>query len=322
MEDRVTQAMLVPTNSSTTIPVRRPGQDESLEISGRLLKIARRTEEWFEDLEDPEAFVEWLKSSRVKADLFTFCQRLPYTEPRHSYHMGWESMAVLPITTYENWWKDQINNKTRNLVGKARKRGVVVRRATFDDEFVRGMTAIFNETPIRQERPFRHYGKSFETIKREFARYLFREDLLGAYVEDELIGFVMLADAGRFATMTQLISMVRHRDKSPNNALIAKVVEVCAERRIPYLVYALWSRGPLREFKRHNGFEQVNLPRFYVPLNVKGRIALKLKLHPSPIEHLPERVILLFRNIRSRFYAHRYRLASPGRSHGKSDTRA
>ena len=40
---------------------------------------------------------------------------------------------------------------------------------------------------------------------------------------------------------------------------MAKAVEVCAEKGIPYLVYALWPRGPLREFKRHNAFECVKM---------------------------------------------------------------
>jgi hypothetical protein len=282
---------------------------KALEISGRLVRTARLTDEWFEDLEDPASVVEELKRSRVAADLFTFCQRLPYTEPRHAYAMEWESIAVLPVTTYEHWWNTQINNKTRNLVVKAKKKGVTVRPAIFDDEFVRGITSIFNETPIRQERPFLHFGKSFETVKRQFSRYLHRENILGAYLDDELIGFVMLADAGRFASMTQVISMVRHRDKSPNNALIAKTVEMCAERGVPYLVYALWPRGPLREFKRHNGFEPVNLPRFYVPLNLRGRIALSFKLHRSPVERLPEGAIQRGRAIRSWFYARQYRSA-------------
>jgi hypothetical protein len=100
--------------------------------------------------------------------------------------------------------------------------------------------------------------------------------------------------------------MVRHRDKSPNNALLAKAVEVCAERRVRQLVYALWPRGPLREFKRHNAFEPVRLPRYYVPLTVRGAAALKLGLHRSLGDRLPEKAVERFRNIRSRLYAVRY----------------
>jgi hypothetical protein len=279
----------------------------SVEISGGLVKIARLADEWFEDLDDPTAFVRELERSGVKADVFTFWQRLPFTEPRYHYLTEWETIAVLPVTTYEHWYKSQINNKTRNLLVKAGKKGVVVRQTVFDEKFVEGITAIFNETPVRQERPFPHYGKSVATVRREFSRFLFRETALGAYLEDELIGFVLLADAGRFATVTQIISMVRHRDKSPTNALLAKAIEVCASRQIPQLVYALWPRGPLRDFKKHNGLEPVSLPRYYIPLTARGRLALKMKLHRSPLELLPEPAVMYLRGLRSKLYAYRYR---------------
>ena len=277
-----------------------------LDISQGFIRTARLTDEWYQDLEDPTAFIQDLKRNRVGADVFTFWQRLPDAEPRHPYHHEWDSIAALPISTYEHWYKNVINNKTRNLVVKAGKKGVVVRRSVFDDQFVEGMTAIFNETPIRQERPFLHYGKSAATVKREFSRFLFREELLGAYDGDELIGFVMLGDAGRYAMLGQIISMIKHRDKSPQNALVAKAIEVCAERGTPYLVYALWPRGPLRDFKKHNGFEEVRLPRYYVPLTMRGALGLKLGLHRGLTERLPEDWVMYMRGLRSKYYARRY----------------
>ena len=57
----------------------------AVEVSGSLLKTARLSEEWYEDLEDPQAFVAEMKRSGIRADLFTFWQRLPRTEPRHGY---------------------------------------------------------------------------------------------------------------------------------------------------------------------------------------------------------------------------------------------
>ena len=35
------------------------------------------------------------------------------------------------------------------------------------------------------------------------------------------------------------------------------------------------------------GFEQMNFPRYYVPLTLKGRLALRLKLHRSLTQLLP-----------------------------------
>ena len=85
--------------------------------------------------------------------------------------------ALLPAAAHAE--NKQIKAVTRNLVRKAEKKGVEVRIARYDDDFVRGMTQIFNEAPVRQGRLYWHYGKDFETVKRQFSRYLFREDLLG-----------------------------------------------------------------------------------------------------------------------------------------------
>ena len=56
-------------------------------------------------------------------------------------------------------------------------------------------------------------------------------------------------------------------------------MERCAEKGIPYLVYALWLDDSLGDFKRSNGFQKFDLPRYFVPLTRKGKLALKLGLH-------------------------------------------
>src|SRR6201993_796607 len=193
--------------------------------------------------------------------------------------MELDSMAALPIKSYSFWWEKQIERKARNKVRKAQKSGVVVKSATFDDGFFRGMTSIFNETPIRQARRFLHYGKDFETVKREFSRFLFREEIFGAYMGEELVGFIMVGDAGKYACLGQIISKIAYRDLAPTNALLAKVIERCAEKGFPYLVYAYWLDDSLGDFKRNNGFQRFDLPRYFVPLTKKGKLAFKLGLH-------------------------------------------
>ena len=155
--------------------------DHDVVIAGSLLREARLDQEWYEDLENPEELIAALSGGRPKADILTFWQRLPDTEPRYRYHTEWEEIAALPITTYDQWWSTQIKSRTRGLIRKSEKQGVTVREVEFTDDFVRGMTRIFNETPLRQGRPFWHYGKDFETVKRQFSRYLFREILIGDY---------------------------------------------------------------------------------------------------------------------------------------------
>ena len=253
--------------------------DKRFLIQGRFVRIARLEHEWYEDLEDPEAVIASLRRLAPSPDILTFWQRLPHCVPRYSYHMVSDAIAALPIKSYSFWWEKQLNSKTRNMVRRAEKKGVVVRTTEFDDSFVDGMRSIFNETPVRQGKRFWHYGKDFRTIKSEFSRFLFREEIFGAYLNDELIGFIMLAFAGNYAALGQIISKIAHRDKAPNNILIAKAVDRCAEKGIPYLVYAKWEDGSLGDFKRHNGFKRVDLPRYFVPLSPKGRGFVLLKLH-------------------------------------------
>jgi hypothetical protein len=94
----------------------------------------------------------------------------------------------------------------------------------------------------------------------------------------------------------QILAKSAHQDKRPMNALIAKAVEVCHQNGTRFLVYGKFNYGnkrnsQLTEFKRRNGFEEMRFPRYYVPLTMKGNIALKLKLHRSLLELLPPTVI-------------------------------
>lgn len=276
-------------------------------VEGRALRIASFEQEWYEDVEDPQALINELRKIEPRPDILTFWQRLPDTDPKYSYSMETEAIAALPIKSYSYWWDKQIDCKTRNMVRKSQKKGVTVKMVSFDDEIVRGMTSIFNETPIRQGRRFLHYGKDFETVKREFSRFLFREEIFGAYVGEELVGFIMLAYAGRYAYLGQIISKIARRDLAPNNALLAKAVERCAEKGIPYLAYALWLEDGLGGFKRSNGFQKFDLPRYFVPLTPKGKLALKLGFHRGWKGAVPKHLRQPLKNLRKRWYDLRWR---------------
>jgi hypothetical protein len=276
-------------------------------VEGKALRIASFEQEWYEDVEDPQTLINELRKTEARPDILTFWQRLPDTEPKYSYSMETEAIAALPIKSYSYWWDKQIDCKTRNMVRKSQKKGVTVRMVSFDDEIIRGMTSIFNETPIRQGRPFLHYGKDFQTVKREFSRFLFREEIFGAYVGEELVGFIMLAYAGRYAYLGQIISKIARRDLAPNNALLAKAVERCAEKGIPYLAYALWLEDGLGGFKRSNGFQRFDLPRYFVPLTPKGKLALKLGFHRGWKGAVPDHLKKPLKNLRKRWYNLRWR---------------
>jgi hypothetical protein len=278
-------------------------------IEGTVPRIAKLEQEWFEDVADPETLIEALRKIKLGPDILTFWQRLPDIQPKYSYHMEPDSIAALPIKSYSLWWEKQIDGAARNKVRKAQKKGVAVRLTSFDDRLVQGMTSIFNETPIRQGRPFLHYGKDFKTIKRQFSRFLFREEILGAYVGEELVGFIMLADAGKYLVLGQIISKIARRDLAPTNALLAKAVGRCAEKGIPYLAYAYWLDDGLGDFKRSNGFQKFDLPRYFVPLTGKGVLALKLGLHRGWKEAVPKQVRNPLKRLRARLYGLKSRVA-------------
>ena len=190
-------------------------------------------------------------------------------------------MAVLPVSTYENWWTHQIGFKARNKAKQAEKKGVVVREVSFDDELVRGIWEIYNECPVRQERLFPHYGKSLEAVREMSATYLESSVFIGAYDSGKLIGFIKLVvdDTRTQAGMMHIISRLQCRDKAPTNALVAQAVRSCADRRIPHLVYSKFAYGKkaqssLSDFKERNGFQRVDMPRYYVPLTALGRTRL------------------------------------------------
>ena len=274
---------------------------QTYSVTGGLVRVMSLEDDWYEDVSDPASVIAALNNSDNRADIFTFWQRLPQTQPQYEYRTEWESVAVLPIKSFDYWWNKQIKDKTRNMVRKANKAGIEVREASYDDAFVHGMTDIFNETRVRQGRQFWHYGKDFETVKRQFSQFLFREELIGAYYGRELVGFAMLANAGKYGVLGQIISKIKHRDKAINNALIAKVIERCETKQLRYLVYAYWNENSLSDFKRHCGFECIKLPRYFVPLTLRGTLALKLGIHRNWKEAIPRQIKDPLKKLRSRW---------------------
>ena len=279
-------------------------------MAGRFPKVARLRSE-AETVEEPDQFVAQLKQSKARADIFTFSDRLSNTGPQYSFPFDWENKAVLEITSYDNWWKNQINDKTRNMVRKASKKGVSIRLTPFDDRLIRGVQDIYNESPLRQGRPFPHYGKDLVTLKREHETFLDRSDFIGAFLDDNLIGFAKLVHFEGYSVLMQIIGNNTHRDKAPTNALIAKAVEICATKKVPILIYGTWSRRTLGDFKKHHGFQCHTIPRYFVALNWRGKLALPLKMHHSvlqaALDKVPEAWLRTLANMRTRLYSVKYR---------------
>jgi len=290
---------------------------KEIRLQGRLIRIARLEGDKYRFVDDPGPLLDGLQKSGIRIDLFTFMQKLPETSPKYAYPMEWDNLAVLPVSTLDHWWTHQIRFKARNKARQAEKKGITLREVPFDDVLVRGIWEIYNECPVRQGRRFSHYGKDIETVRREEATFLDSSIFIGAFLNDKLIGFVKLTtdDTLTQAGLMNIVSMIQHRDKAPTNALIAHAVRTCAERKIPYLVYSNFSYGKkqrdgISEFKESNGFQRMELPRYYVPLTRMGWAALRLGLHHRLADRLPEPLVANLRELRNAWYNRRFHAAT------------
>jgi hypothetical protein len=282
---------------------------KEIRVDGRFLRIARLDADKYNFVEDPETVIEAIRNSGVRVDLFTFVQKLPDTTPNYDYPMEWDNFAALTIRSFDDWWTKQLGFKARNKAKQAEKKGIVIREVPLDDALVRGIWEIYNETPVRQGRKYPHYGKDLETVRREEATYLESSQFIGAFDGDKLIGFIKLvADESRTqAGLMNILSMISHRDKAPTNALVAHAVRYCAAQGIPYLVYSSFAYGKkesssISDFKERNGFQRIDVPRYYVPLTSLGRAAFRLGLHRRMVDHFPEPVVAKIRDLRDAWY--------------------
>jgi hypothetical protein len=261
------------------------------------------------------SFIEALKQTGLKADIFTFAQKLPDIVPRHSFYLEWDNLAVIPITTFSDWWerrghtgkRNAVRKSARRAVRKSAKLGVMVKQTELTDDLMTGIVKINNETPVRQGKPFWHFNKSFDEVKAANSTYPDRTIVLGAYYQDELIGVVRMICAGRVAHITLFLSMIKHHDKRTANAMIAKAVEACARAGMSHLVFGQYVyndvESSLTAFKRHNGFDQVLIPRYFIPLTWRGEIALKVGLHRGFARRLPKPLLAELLRWRRRWYA-------------------
>lgn len=282
-------------------------EGKSLITKGKWLKTAIvEAEEWLEtETRNPAQCVESLKQAprALRADIFTFTQKVPDVTPKHEYHTEWDSIAAVRTSDFKGWW-ESLPQETRKNVRRAQKRGVVITVKGLDDELLAGLIELNNDSPVRQGKAYTHYGKTLEEVRKDQESFPEQRELVWAHAGTELVGFLKIIYRGQTASVLQLIPKASQSDKRPANALIAKAVELCEARGITHLVFGMFSYGnkrgdSLQEFKIRNGFEEMLMPRFYVPLTVKGRLCMKLGLHRGLIGILPGRVLILASRVRA-----------------------
>lgn len=264
---------------------------ETLHVQRKMFfAIARDAKEYERDVIPTEDFLEKLEQRGV--DVFTFIERgwcSKLHEPPETWIKECDNIALLHVASFEDWW-NSIGKKTRNMVRKAEKSGVKTDVAKADEKLAEEIWKIYNETPIRQDRGFPHYGTPVKTVKEEVLSSK-NSTYIGAYLQDELLGFIQLVHGENIAVISQILALQRHWDKAVNNALIAKAVEFCAQKKIQWIMYGRIGNHPsLDKFKQNNGFTRFQLWRYYIPLTRKGRIATRLGLHRDFKDALPQKI--------------------------------
>jgi len=278
-------------------------------VTGKWIRTAQIKDEDVVEgvtVEAPDSFIIKLKESNLKADVFTFAQRPTDVTPKFDYHSEWDNWAAMPTTCFKDWWEN-LPQESRKNVRRAAKRGVVVKVTPFDDDLVKGVHRIYNSIRVRDGRPFWHFGQDIHSVRRGLATYLDRSEFICAYWGEELIGFVKMVYVDDLAMLFHLISMDEHYDKRPANALIAKAAEVCEQKGVSHLIYTKFiygnkRRSSLVEFKRRNGFQQVNFPRYYIPLTLRGKLFVWLRLYRGFSGLLPEPVLQPLLSLRAWYY--------------------
>ena len=275
--------------------------EDTLIATGKKLKIARiRGEEMREKaIESPELYLEVLRQNRdtFKADIFTFAQKPPEIQPKYSYRMDQESIAAIRLVTFKQWW-EALPQESRKNVRRSQKRGVVISLRHLDPDVVEGIRGVNDDSPMRQGVKNAYFGlTSEETIKR-YGEFEGRCDFICAYSGEEMIGFLHLVYREDVAAILNLTAKASQQDKRPANALMSKAVEVCESRGLSHITYGNYNYGnkrdsSLREFKIRNGFEEILVPRYFVPLRLWGRLAISMNLHRGLIGILPNSVISL-----------------------------
>ena len=264
---------------------------ETLSVKKKsLVKIAHDVQEYEKNILPRDDFIEKLRERDI--DIYTFLDRkwcCPILNSLANWIREDDNVGLLEIKDYDSWWQ-AIGKKTRNMVRKAEKNGVKVEVVAPSDKLAEGIWKIYNETPIRQERAFPHYGESLELVMGNM--YAAKNNtFIGAYIDGELLGFIQIIYGDNIAIISNILSLQQHWDKSLNNALLAKAVEVCVSKGQKWLMYGRIGNHPsLDKFKENNGFAKFQITRYYVPITGKGRLAIRLGLHKDLKDALPNSV--------------------------------
>ena len=266
-------------NDFETLTIQKKGQT----------KIAYHCElqEYLNNFSLTKEFLDKLANRGI--DVFTFVER-KWCCPLNDQPKGWtktkKDIGILKVPPYDNWLQTA-GKKTRNMIRKAEKSGIKTEVTELNEQIVKGIWNIYNETPIRQGRAFTHYGLTLQEVDGN-SHAAKNCTWIASYLEEEVVGFIQLMHGDNIAVIAQILSLQKYWDRAINNALVAKTVEFCASKQVPWIIYGGMGNHPsLDKFKESNCFSKMTLTRYYVPLTFKGKITTGLGLYKNKKDLVP-----------------------------------
>jgi GNAT superfamily N-acetyltransferase len=253
----------------------------------------------------PDVFTDWLydvnpelyvKSLIGKVDVFTFWNRVPNKAALTvNGKVELDNIAALPITSVDYWRNVQVSRKVRNIIRKAVKNSVVVRHGSLCEEYYEELYSLFHGIIARQNKPFTHRHESLEQIKSGFEKLSnHRFEILNAYHNEKLIGTLGLLYSEETSLIGNFTVADEYQKLGVPSLLIEKAVERTVNAKKKLLIYTHWktdkeaSNDSLRDFKRHCGFQEMKVARYYVPLTFKGKVVIFLGLHKGKWGLMPQ----------------------------------
>lgn len=274
--------------------------------TGSLLKIGHIfDEELVEKRERPDigGLIKELRAGPLALDVVTFGRAYTDMQLDLDCPSEMDNLAVASTTPFEKWWAS-LPQASRKNVRLAEKKGVVVRAVAFDDDLIRGIKEIYDESPVRQGRRFWHFGKSLDEVRLENSTYASRSQFIGAYVQGALIGFIKFIRVDNSAVLIQILAKESERDRKPMNALLSHAFSMCSEQGLTSIVYGKYRYGrtesSLLEFKRRNAFSEFAYPVYNLPLSPWGKFAVAAGLHRGLREALPAPVVATYVGTRAK----------------------
>jgi GNAT superfamily N-acetyltransferase len=242
---------------------------------------ARSLNEYDGNLVPSKGLFTFLKKEKV--DVISFLDGGKSRNLAAEFNTGWlksyDILLMHEVRSFQYWWT-KVGKKTRNMVRKAEKNGVITSAIQPSGMLAKDICRIYNSTQKKQKRRNNDYGKTNQEVLKEITSspdYVF----IVSCLNNEVVGFSQLVFYLDTVFIKRLLSLENYRDKGINNALLAKAIEISADRGVKKLIFAHWNPWTFPEeslinFAINNGFRLCKVTRYYAPLTWNGKVLIHL----------------------------------------------